>query len=51
MKAEPFLRPALDEGGDEAIRKIGQTMGKGVEREARALASGKTSFLTGKRIR
>ena len=49
--AEPFLRPALDEKGEEAIAKIGQVMGKGIAREARKLARGKTSFITGRRIR
>lgn len=49
--AEPFLRPALDEKGDEAIARIGAAMGKGIEREARKLAQGKTNFVTGRRIR
>lgn len=47
--ARPFLRPALDEGAIEAIRKIGEVMGRGVEREARALASGAKNARTGKR--
>lgn len=49
--AEPFLRPALDEGGEEAIRKIGEMMGRGAEREARALATGKKSTITGRKVR
>lgn len=51
MPAEPWLRPALDDKAVEAIAKIGEFMGRGVEREAKKLASGKTSFVTGKRIR
>lgn len=49
-RAEPFLRPALDEKGSEAIARIGEAMGKGIAREARKLAQGKTSFVTGRRI-
>jgi HK97 gp10 family phage protein len=49
MAAEPFLRPALDEKAIEAIGKIGEFLGKGVEREAAKLAAGKTSFVSGKR--
>lgn len=37
-KAEPFIRPAIDSKGQEAIQKIGENMGKGIEREARRLA-------------
>lgn len=51
MRAEPFLRPALDEKAGEAIIKIGESMGRGVEREAAKLAAGKTSFVTGRRIK
>lgn len=36
--AQPFIRPTLDEDGAEAIKKIGEIMGRGVEREARKLA-------------
>lgn len=32
--AQPFMRPAIDTKGPEAIRKIGEVMGKGVEKEA-----------------
>ena len=38
MPAEPFLRPALDEKGAEAIAKTIEFMGRGIEREARKLA-------------
>ena len=36
--AKPFIRPTIDQDGAEAIRKIGEAMGRGVEREARKLA-------------
>lgn len=49
--AEPFLRPAVDEKGAEAISTIGKFMLRGIDREVNKLASGKTSFVTGKRIR
>lgn len=48
--AEPFLRSALDQKGEEAILRIGEALGKGVAREAGKLASGKTSFITGRKI-
>ncbi|CAN5335385.1 hypothetical protein BH10PSE12_BH10PSE12_02720 [soil metagenome] len=51
VPAEPFLRPALDEKAIEAITRIGEFLGRGVEREAAKLAAGKVSFVTGKRIK
>jgi len=33
-KAQPFMRPALDAKGPEAIKKAGEIMGRAVEREA-----------------
>lgn len=38
MRAEPFLRPALDEKGPQAIAKVMEMMARGVEREARKMA-------------
>lgn len=49
--AKPFMRPAVDQYGKTAASKITETMARGVEREARALASGSKSFVTGKRIK
>ena len=49
--AQPFIRPTLDIDGPAAVAAITENMAKGVEREARALASGSKSFVTGKRIR
>lgn len=37
-KAEPFIRPTIEQDGQTAIGKIGEFIGKGVEREARRLA-------------
>jgi HK97 gp10 family phage protein len=37
-RAEPFIRPTLEQDGREAIKVIGENMGKGVEREARKMA-------------
>ena len=37
-RAEPFIRPTLDQDGPQAVKAIGESMGKGVEREARKLA-------------
>lgn len=37
-RAFPFMRPAIDTKGAEAIDKIGQTLGQGVERVATELA-------------
>ena len=48
--AQPFIRPTIDQDGSEAIAEIGKVMAKGVAREAAALAGGKKSFLTGKKI-
>lgn len=48
--ARAFMRPAVDEAAPEAIRKIGEVMSKGVDREARALAGGKKSFRTGRKV-
>lgn len=50
LPARPFMRPALDEAGPRAIARIAEVMSRGVDREARALASGKKSFRTGRRI-
>lgn len=36
--AHPFLRPAFDAKGDEALNKVGEMLGRGVEREALKLA-------------
>jgi HK97 gp10 family phage protein len=49
-RAEPFIRPTIDQDGEEAIKVIGEALGKGVEREAAALAGGKKSFVTGRKI-
>lgn len=38
MAAQPFLRPALDHQAGHALARMGQILGKGVEREARRLA-------------
>ena len=35
--AKPFMRPALDQDGPQAISKVGEFLGKGIEREARKL--------------
>lgn len=37
-KAEPFIRPTIEQDGTTAIKAIGENMGKGIEREARKLA-------------
>ena len=36
-RAEPFIRPTLDQDGAQAITKVGEFIGKGIEREARKL--------------
>lgn len=36
-RAQPFIRPTIDQDGPAAIKAIGENMGKGVEREARKL--------------
>ena len=38
MKAEPFMRTALQQKGAEAIAKITEFMGRGIAREAQKLA-------------
>lgn len=38
--ARPFLRPAFDERGSEAMRKIKTELGRNVEKAARRLAKG-----------
>jgi len=38
MPAEPFLRPAVELKGEEAIKRIMEALGRGVDREARKLA-------------
>ena len=38
-RAEPFIRPALDQDGPRAITAVGEFLGKGIEREARKLVS------------
>lgn len=35
--AQPFLRPAIDEDGPEAVQVLGDALGAGVEREAARL--------------
>lgn len=35
--ARPFLRPAFDTAGEKAIRKVGERVAKGIEREAKKL--------------
>lgn len=50
MKAEPFLRPALDTKGAEAIAVIGEAMSKRISAEAAKMAAGKVSFATGRKI-
>lgn len=36
--AQPFIRPTLDQDGARAIKAIGESIGKGVERQARKMA-------------
>jgi HK97 gp10 family phage protein len=38
VAARPFLRPAFDESREEVIRRVGESMGKSIEQEARRLA-------------
>lgn len=33
MSARPFLRPAMDQGGQEAVDKLAQNLGAGITRE------------------
>ena len=35
--ANPFMRPAIEQDGDTALQKIGERLGKGIEREAEKL--------------
>lgn len=37
-RAQPFMRPALDHKGDEAIAAIGTQLGKSIEKAAKKLA-------------
>lgn len=48
--AKPFMRPAIDQNGEAALVKILEMSAKGIEREAAALAGGRKSFVTGKKI-
>jgi HK97 gp10 family phage protein len=48
--AEPFMRPAIDQHGEQALVALLDNAAKGIEREARKLAAGKTSYRTGRRI-
>jgi HK97 gp10 family phage protein len=48
--AKPFMRPAMDQNGEAALVKILEMSAKGIEREAAALAGGRKSFATGKKI-
>lgn len=50
VPAQPFIRPAIDQDGSKVIAAIGKSMGAGVAREAGALAKGKKSFVTGRKI-
>lgn len=38
VAARPFLRPAMDEGREEIVRRVGESLGKSIEQEARRLA-------------
>jgi HK97 gp10 family phage protein len=38
MAARPFMRPAFEASRDAAVRKMGDILGKGIEREAAKLA-------------
>lgn len=37
-RAKPFLRPAFDTKAGEAVARLGESLGKGIEREAARLA-------------
>jgi HK97 gp10 family phage protein len=39
MSPQPYLRPAADEKAAEALDKLGENLGKGLEREALKLAT------------
>lgn len=36
-RAEPFIRPTIEQDGPAAIKQIGELLGRGIEREARKL--------------
>lgn len=36
--AQPFLRPALDEEGEKAVKELGSELGKAIERAVKRLA-------------
>lgn len=38
MAARPFIRPAFDASKEAAVKKMGDQLGKGIEREAKKLA-------------
>lgn len=48
--ADPFMRPAGDEGAGEAVKRMAEVIGRGLDREATALATGKKSMLTGRKL-
>lgn len=50
VPAEPVFRPAIDDAGNEALAKIVEFFGRGLERETSKLAQGRTSFITGRKI-
>lgn len=49
--AKPFLRPAFDEKAGEALDKIGDTLGRGIERAAAKLAGSFAKSGLGRRRR
>ena len=49
--ARPFLRPAFDETAGEALAKIGDTLGRGIERAAAKLAGSFAKSGQGRRRR
>lgn len=51
MPAEPILRPAIDETGEQVLSAIIAAAGRGIDREIGKLAAGKISFVTGTRLR
>jgi hypothetical protein len=40
MAAEPFMRPAIDEKGPEAITEIGYALWDGIDKEAATAPKG-----------
>ena len=50
VPAHSFMRAAVDSDGTQAVAKIIDTAGKALQRETAKLASGKTSFVTGRKI-